>query len=68
MAEPEVVDPGHPEKQPRQSPLKPGGSRIESGSMFYTRLIPIVLGAFTLITIALIVVAAGVLIGVIPFR
>jgi hypothetical protein len=68
MTDPEVVDPGHPEKQPRRSSLKPAGSRIESGSMFYTRLIPIILGVLALLTVALIVVAAGVLIGVIPFR
>jgi hypothetical protein len=68
MADPEEVDSGHSEKPPRRPLLKPAGSRIEGGSMFYTRLIPIILGALALLTIALIVIAAGVLIGVIPFR
>jgi hypothetical protein len=68
MADPQVVDPGRSEKQTRRSTFKPAGSRIDSGSLFYTRLIPVILGALALITIALIVVAAGVLIGVIPFR
>ncbi len=36
--------------------------------MFYTRVLPVILGALAVLTVALIVVAAGVLIGVIPFR
>lgn len=67
MAEPEVADPGRP-KEPRRFVLKPSSSRIEGGSTFYTRLMPVILAILALITIALIVVAAGVLIGVIPFR
>jgi hypothetical protein len=67
MAEPEAVEGDHP-KETRRSPLKPSGSRIDRNSMLYTRLIPVVLGALALLTVALIIVAAGVLIGVIPFR
>jgi len=67
MAEPETVDEDRP-KQPGRSLLKPSGSRIQSDSMFYTRVLPVILGALAVLTVALIVVAAGVLIGVIPFR
>jgi hypothetical protein len=67
MAEPETVDDDRP-KEPGRSPLKPSGSRIQSDSMLYTRLVPIILGALAVITVALIIVAAGILIGVIPFR
>jgi hypothetical protein len=67
MAETETVGDDR-SQQPRRSPLKPSGSRIQGGSLLYTRLLPVILGALTVLTIALIVVAAGVLIGVIPFR
>jgi hypothetical protein len=67
MPEPETVDNDRPQRL-RQSRLKPSGSRIQSDSFFYTRLIPFILGALALLTVALIVVAAGVLLGVVPFR
>jgi hypothetical protein len=67
MPEPDKVEAGRSEGS-RRSTLKPSSSRIESSSLFYTRLVPIILGALALLTIALIVVAAGVLIGIIPFR
>lgn len=67
MAEPEMVGDERPQP-PRRSLLKPSGSRIENDSMLYTRVLPVVLGALAVLTVALIVVAAGVLIGVIPFR
>jgi hypothetical protein len=67
MAEPETVGDERPQP-PHQPRLKPSGSRIENDSMLYTRVLPVVLGALAVLTVALIVVAAGVLIGVIPFR
>jgi len=68
MTEPEMVDLGRPKQEVRRTPLKPSASRIESDSVFYTRLVPVILGALALMTIVLIVIAAGVLIGVVPFR
>lgn len=68
MTEPEVVDTGRPKEETHRPIIKPGTSRIESGSVFYTHLVPVILGALALITIVLIVIAAGVLIGVIPFQ
>jgi hypothetical protein len=67
MAKPEVVERDRP-KQSHQSLLKPSGSRIKSDSVLYSRLIPVVLGVLALLTIALIAVAAGVLLGIVPFR
>ena len=42
-----------------------GANRMPSDSMFYDRLVPIVLIALGVITVALILVAAGILLGVI---
>lgn len=49
--------------KPRNSP-----SRIRADSLFYTRVVPILLIAMGVITATLILLAAGVLIGVVPFR
>jgi len=68
MAKPKVVDRNRPKDEPQRSSLKPSGSRIQGDSIFYTRLLPVVLGALAVMTVVLIIVAAGVLVGVIPFR
>ncbi len=47
---------------------KPIGSRISAGSVFYTRVLPILILAMGILTAALILLAAGVLLGIIPFR
>jgi hypothetical protein len=44
------------------------GSRIPAGSIFYTRILPVVLVALAVVTLALIVVAAGVVLGIVPYR
>lgn len=45
-----------------------GKSHMPEDSFVFERIIPIALVAFGLLTAALIVVAAGVLLGFIPFR
>jgi hypothetical protein len=45
-----------------------GGSRISAGSFFYTRVAPVLLVILAVVTLALIAVAAGVLLGIVPYR
>jgi hypothetical protein len=47
---------------------KSSGSRISSGSPLYTRVLPIVILALGVLTAALILFAAGVILGIVPFR
>lgn len=47
---------------------KSAGSRIASGSALYTRVLPVVILAMAILTAVLILFAAGVLLGVVPFR
>jgi len=47
---------------------KSSGSRISSGSPLYTRVLPIVILAMGVLTAALILFAAGVILGIVPFR
>ena len=68
MVEPKTVDHSRPKDEPQRSSLKPSGSRIQGVSIFYTRLLPVILGALAVMTVLLIIIAAGVLVGVIPFR
>ena len=44
------------------------GSRISQGSVFYTRVLPVLILAMGIVTAALILFAAGVVLGIIPFR
>ncbi len=44
------------------------GSRISEGSFFYTRLLPVLIVAMGVLTAGLVIFAAGVLLGLIPFR
>ncbi len=48
--------------------LKPGGSRIPEGSRLYGRLLPALIVGLGVLMVVLIVVAAGVLLGFVPFR
>lgn len=43
-------------------------SRIPEGSMFYERLLPWILIGLGVITLLLILVAAGVLLGIVPYQ
>jgi len=47
---------------------KTSGSRISSGSPLYTRVLPILILAMGVLTAALILFAAGVILGIVPFR
>jgi hypothetical protein len=51
----------------RSGLIKPSSSRIPENHMLYKRLLPISILVMTIIMMALIVFAAGVLFGVIPF-
>jgi len=46
----------------------PPGSRITGRSALYTRVLPVLILALGLLTAALILFAAGVLLGLVPFR
>lgn len=47
---------------------QPGQNRMPAGSVFYDRIIPIVIAGLAICTIVIILIAAGVLLGVVPFR
>lgn len=48
--------------------LKPAGSRIQARSALYGRLLPSLIIGMGVLMVVLIVVAAGVLLGFVPFR
>ena len=52
----------------RSGMIKPSSSRIPKNHMLYERLLPVSILVMTIIMMALIVFAAGVLLGLIPFR
>ncbi|MEW6568538.1 MAG: hypothetical protein AB1449_10325 [Chloroflexota bacterium] len=43
-------------------------ARVPEDSIFYSRLVPILMVAMGILTVILILVAVGVLIGLVPFR
>ena len=45
-----------------------GESRIPAGSVFFRRVLPVFLVVMGMLTLGLILVAAGVLLGVVPWR
>lgn len=47
---------------------KPTGSRTPQGSAFYGRVLPILIVIMAIVTVALILFAVGVLVGLVPFR
>jgi hypothetical protein len=57
---------GEPEE--RRGRGEEGGSRIPARSFFYTRIAPVILVVLAVVTLALIAVAAGVLLGIVPYR
>ncbi len=69
----EIVDkegPGNPvervENQARV--IVRGKSRMPTDSMLFERVVPVVLAVFGIVTVVLILFAAGVLLGIVPFR
>jgi hypothetical protein len=56
---------GEPERGRRR---EGGGSRIPAGSFFYTKVAPVLLIVLAAVTLALIAVATGVLLGIVPYR
>lgn len=54
--------------KPDRPRLKPEGSRIPDGSRLYGRLLPSLIIGMAVLMVVLIVVAAGVLLGYVPFR
>ena len=59
-------DTGPPGRLARR--VQPGQNRIPAGSVFYNRIIPIVIAGLAVCTIVFVLIAAGVLLGVVPFR
>jgi len=45
-----------------------GRSRIPAGSVFYTRVVPAVLIGLGILTAVLIVLAAGIALGIVPYQ
>lgn len=56
------------DKNPPRRRLGPGQNRMPANSVFYNRVIPVILVGLAVFTILFIAVAAGVLLGVVPFR
>ena len=66
-----VPQPGRAPSRTRASGIrskKASGSRIPSGSPFYARVLPILILAMGVLTAVLILFAAGVVLGIVPFR
>jgi hypothetical protein len=57
-----------PSERRRRLDIVRGQSRVPEESFFYTRVVPILLISMAVIMGVLIIVAAGVLLGVVPFR
>jgi hypothetical protein len=57
-----------PSGRRRRLDIARGQSRVPEESFFYTRVVPILLISMAVIMGVLIIVAAGVLLGVVPFR
>ncbi len=57
-----------PSARRRRPDIMRGQSRVPEGSIFYTKVVPILLVGMAVIMGVLILVAAGVLLGIIPFR
>lgn len=48
--------------------IRRGKSRVPEDSVFYNRVVPILLAGMAVLTVVLILVAAGVLLGFVPFQ
>lgn len=51
---------------PRRS--QPNPSHIPEGSVFFDKVIPILLIGMGVLTVAIILIAAGILLGIVPFK
>ena len=49
-------------------PKPPSPTRMPENSVFYEKVVPLVLVVLGIVTVALIVFALGVLVGVVPFQ
>jgi hypothetical protein len=51
-------------------PKKPGrdASRMPENSVFFDKIVPVVLIGLAVVTVVVILIAAGVLLGIVPFR
>ncbi len=54
--------------EPAHRPRRPSMARMPQGSVFYERIVPILLVTMGVVTLLLILFAVGVLLGVIPWR
>lgn len=54
--------------EPARRPRRPSTTRMPQGSVFYERVVPILLVSMGIITVLLILFAVGVLLGVVPWR
>ena len=45
-----------------------GKSRIPANSVFYNRIIPLILIVMAIVTMIFVLIAAGILLGLVPFR
>ncbi len=57
-----------PPKVPTLSRIKPSGSRIPRESLVFRRFLPALIVSMGVLTAILILVAVGVLLGIVPFR
>ncbi len=56
------------EQEARGERESDGPSRIPAGSVFYSKVLPIILVGLGILTAALIVIVAGILLGIVPYR
>ncbi len=56
------------ETEDRGRPIVRGTSRMPDDSVLFERVIPVVLAGLGILTVVLILFAAGVLLGIVPFR
>jgi hypothetical protein len=56
-----------PPRRRRPDPTR-GRSHVPDESVFYTKVVPLLLVAMAVVMAALILIAVGVLLGIVPFR
>lgn len=70
------IEVGEGEREPRRASaikrrrpeIVRGRSRVPEESVFYTKVVPLLLVGMAVVMAALILIAAGVLLGIVPFR
>lgn len=53
---------------PRSKAPQPGSQRMPSESVFYDRIVPILIAVLGIVMLAIIIIAAGVLLGYVSWR